>query len=146
MKNNHQNLTKVIEAAGGVLWKETPSGSKIAIIHRERYNDWSLPKGKREPDEKWEETALREVWEETSCKATLGKFIGSVSYLIDNDTTPKVVLFWHMQTMDEYEFQPNQEVDRLKWVTPKIALKILSYAEECKIIKKAVAQLLSETR
>jgi len=141
MKNDHRYSSKVVEAAGGVLWKETPSGPKIAVIYRERYDDWTLPKGKREPDESWEDTALREVWEETGCHATLGKFIGSASYLVGNKTTPKVVLFWQMKTKNDCKFQPNGEVDRIKWVTPQKALKILSYADECKIIKIAVEQL-----
>ena len=141
MKTNRKNKTRVVEAAGGVLWKETSSGRKLAVIHRQRYDDWSLPKGKREPGERWEETALREVKEETGCKPTLGEFIGSTSYVINHHTTPKVVLFWHMHTKNINRFQPNDEVDRIKWVSPKKALKILSYQDERDIIKKASRKL-----
>ena len=141
MKTNQRNKNKVIEAAGGVLWKKTSSGCKLAIIHRQRYDDWSLPKGKREPGEGWEQTALREVWEETGCKATLGEFIGSASYVIHHSVRPKVVLFWHMHTESTNSFQVNDEVDHIKWVSPKKALKLLSYQDEREIVRKAAKQL-----
>ena len=137
MKNKATQPKKVIEAAGGILWKETPSGFKLAIIHRKRYDDWSLPKGKREPGESWQETALREVWEETGCRVTLGEFIGSASYAI-NGQTPKVVLFWHMMVKKDCKFIPNSEVDKLKWVSPKNALKFLNYEDERAIVSKAM--------
>lgn len=140
MKKKRQKNTEVVEAAGGVLWKETSSGRKLAIIHRQRYDDWSLPKGVREQGERWEETALREVLEETGFRAILGNFIGSASYLINQHCTPKVVLFWHMHAKNECRFKPNAEVDRLKWVSPKKALKILNYEDERTIITKAINQ------
>ncbi len=142
MKTNNQNKNEVVEAAGGVLWKETSSGRKLAIIHRQHYDDWSLPKGKREPGETWAATALREVLEETGCQATLGKFIGSASYLINHHSTPKIVLFWHMEKNHECRFQPNSEVDRIKWVSPQKALKLLNYEGERMIIKRAIQQSL----
>ena len=137
MKNYRKRHKKVIEAAGGVLWKETSSGRKLAIIHRERYDDWSLPKGKREPGESWRETALREVQEETGCRPILGDFIGSAAYVI-NGSAPKVVLFWHMLLKKDCEFIPNKEVDNLKWVSPKKALKLLHYEDERAIVRKAM--------
>lgn len=139
-KNKYQHQNKVGEAAGGILWKETSSGRKLAIIHRERYDDWSLPKGRRDSGESWQETALREVWEETGCRATLGAFIGSTSYVINGYTTPKVVLFWHMTVQKNCKFQPNEEVDRIKWVSPKKALKLLTYKDERTILRKALRQ------
>ncbi len=137
IKKTNQRQKKVIEAAGGILWKGTSSGRKLAIIHRQRYDDWSLPKGRREPGESWQETALREVWEETGCPATLGEFIGSTSYVI-NGQTPKVVLFWHMTVQKNCKFQPNEEVDRIKWVSPRKALKLLNYEDERRIVSKAL--------
>jgi 8-oxo-dGTP diphosphatase len=135
---NSKRYKKVIEAAGGVLWKETPSGWKLAIVHRNRYNDWSLPKGKREPGESWRETALREVQEETGCRPVLGDFIGSAAYVINGDT-PKVVLFWQMTVKKDCKFVPNKEVDHLKWVSPKNAIKLLHYEDERAIVRKAIA-------
>ena len=140
-KTSHQNQPDIIEAAGGVLWKETSSGLKLAVIHRQRYDDWSLPKGKREKGERWQETALREVKEETGCQVVLGKFIGSASYAIHSNNRPKIVLFWHMHVKQGCKFQPNHEVDRIKWVSPSKALKLLSYEDEREIVNKAFKEL-----
>jgi 8-oxo-dGTP pyrophosphatase MutT (NUDIX family) len=138
MKKSYQpKQNKVIEAAGGVLWIKTPSGLRLAIIHRQRYNDWTLPKGKRKQGEEWQETALREVFEETGCQAKLGNFIGSTSYSINHQMTPKVVLFWNMYAVNGCNFQPNDEVDRIKWVSPKKARKLLDYQDEREIIRNA---------
>jgi 8-oxo-dGTP diphosphatase len=141
MITNANEQPKIMEAAGGVLWKETSMGFKLAIIHRQRYDDWSLPKGKRKLGERWEETALREVLEETGCQATLGAFIGSTSYLVDAHISPKVVLFWQMHLLKEGQFVPNDEVDRLEWVHPQEALNTLDYPDERQIVVKALKQL-----
>ncbi len=138
MNDYPKNQKKVVEAAGGILWKKTSSGRlKLAIIHRKRYDDWTLPKGKREPGESWHETALREVMEETCCQATIGSFIGGATYVI-NGQTPKIVLFWHMTANMRCEFIPNSEVDRIKWVSPQKALKMLDYEDERNILIKAM--------
>ena len=62
----------VIEAAGGIVWRNQDRKNHLIIIHRPKYDDWTLPKGKRDPGEHWQETALREVFEETSCVTKLG--------------------------------------------------------------------------
>ena len=124
----------VIEAAGGLLWRETARGREIALIHRERHDDWSLPKGKRKKGETWQETALREVHEETGYQAKLVSFAGATSYL-NLDFAPKVVLFWHMEIAGGDRFSPNAEVDDLKWFSAKEALKKLTYPDEQRLIK-----------
>jgi 8-oxo-dGTP pyrophosphatase MutT (NUDIX family) len=141
MKSNNNFKAKVVEAAGGVIWRKTSSGTKVAIIHRKRYNDWTLPKGKRESGESWQETALREAKEETGCPVKLGAFIGSTSYMVGNG--PKVVLFWLMSTKNKHDckLKPNNEVDRVKWVTPNSALKLLDYKDERAILRMAVKVL-----
>jgi len=88
----------VVEAAGGILWRTGPTGREIAIIYRAHYNDWTLPKGKREPGETWQETALREVFEETGCQAQLESFAGATAYAFQ--AIPKVVLFWNMTILN----------------------------------------------
>ena len=133
MKNKLNSKTDVIEAAGGLLWRDTPHGKKLALIHRPCYDDWTLPTGKRESGESWQETALREVWEETGLQAELGSFAGSIAYRVDE--IPKVVLYWNMQVAKIANFEPNNEVDRMKWVSLEKALKLVSYADEIVLLE-----------
>jgi 8-oxo-dGTP pyrophosphatase MutT (NUDIX family) len=130
---SHRNLFEpVIEAAGGIVWREMDGEEKLAIIHRPNLDDWVIPKGKRDPGESWQDTALREVFEETACKAELMDFSGSVAYTVRG--VAKVVLFWHMQLHEEGIFQPNAEVDAIRWLTPEEAIAMLSYENEKKLL------------
>ena len=141
MKKNNNSQNKVIEAAGGVIYTETSSGIKVAIIYRKEYDDWSLPKGKRDPGESWQETALREAREETGCPVKLKEFIGSTAYPVR--AGPKVVLFWLMKTKNKKgcKLEPNKEVEMVKWISPGRALKLLDYKDERAIVRKAMQQL-----
>ena len=126
----------VIEAAGGLLWRHTPTGPQIALIHRARYDDWSLPKGKRDPGESWQETALREVYEETGCRAELTGYAGSVAYTVNG--CAKVVLFWHMGVVGDDELKENAEVDALRWTSLDQALELMSYPIERKLLQTPI--------
>ncbi len=128
MTNKKEHSSGVIEAAGGLLWRSAPEGEEIAIIHRPKYNDWTLPKGKKEPGESWIETALREVHEETGCLIRLKDFAGGQVYIVDG--IPKVVLYWHMQLEQDKGFSPNEEVDQLLWLPPTKAIQRMSYPVE----------------
>ena len=123
----------VIQAAGGVLWKKDGGQKKLAIVHRHKHNDWSLPKGKVDKGESWKKTALREVLEETGFKAKIKKYAGSISYILDG--IPKVVLFWHMKIKSEMKADMNGEVDEVRWVTIEEAEELLDYPDEIEIIK-----------
>ncbi|HBY09228.1 MAG TPA: NUDIX hydrolase [Chloroflexi bacterium] len=123
----------VIEAAGGLLWRETAAGRQVALIHRPSHADWTLPKGKRDPGETWQETALREVREETGIKAQLGAFAGSLGYTVEG--IPKVVLFWHMYAPKNDQFIVNDEVDDLIWVPLEKALELVSYTDEVGLLE-----------
>ena len=127
---------KVILAAGGVLWREGKDGSRrIAVISRSRYLDErSLPKGKLEKGESFEQAALREISEETGCQARIVGFIASVDYWVKK--RPKVVLFFDMKLSAETPFQPNDEVDALEWLDPVQALPTLSYELERQILQR----------
>ena len=122
----------VIQAAGGLLWKEAASGKELAIIHRPKYNDWTLPKGKLEPGETWKAAAVREVSEETGCKAEIGNFAGCICYMFRD--TPKIVLYWNMKLIGECHFQPGKEVDQLRWMKPGDAIQLLYYPAERELI------------
>jgi len=99
----------VIQAAGGIIWKEEDQQKKLAVVHRHKHNDWSLPKGKLEPGESWKNAALREVLEETGCIGKIQKYAGSISYILNGK--PKVVLFWHMKIKGFSSDKMNGEVD-----------------------------------
>jgi len=129
---NNKTQSEVIEAAGGLLWRSKDGGKEIAIIHRDRYDDWTLPKGKRETGETWTETALREVFEETGCRAELNAFAGGIIYTVNE--CPKIVLYWHMKLVEDLGLTPNDEVDQLIWLAPHEAAKIMSYPAEVSLL------------
>jgi len=127
------NHTGVIQAAGGLIWRDSPQGREVAIIHRARYGDWTLPKGKLKPGERWQDAALREVGEETGCKVRLGSLAGSVSYTVGD--VPKVVLFWNMDLAGDCEFRPSEEVKQLVWLPASRAIEKLDYAGEKTLLR-----------
>jgi 8-oxo-dGTP diphosphatase len=100
----------------------------VAIVHRPKYGDWTLPKGKLDSDESFEEAALREVLEETGLRCELGEELGSTTYT-DAKGRPKVVRYWGMTPVSG-TFQPNDEVDELRWVTPEEARRLLTYERD----------------
>jgi ADP-ribose pyrophosphatase YjhB (NUDIX family) len=128
---------RMIFAAGGIVWKETPEGRKIAVVHRSRYDDWSLPKGKLIDPESWEEAAIREVKEETGCDVRITGFAGSVSYQVKG--TPKIVLFFTMETVRESLFTDASEVEEVLWLSPEEALGRLDYEGERALLSRASA-------
>lgn len=110
------DLAGQIEAAGGVLWRPAarPSGGvEVAIVHRPKYDDWSVPKGKLEPGEYPLLGALREVREETGFGAIPGRFVGEAHYRYAD--RPKRVRYWAMRAADG-RFVNSDEVDRLVWL------------------------------
>ncbi|MCK9295846.1 MAG: NUDIX hydrolase [Desulfobulbaceae bacterium] len=124
---------KLIIAAGGIVEKQTPQGIRIAVILRNRYGEeWALPKGKQEEGESLEETALREVSEETGCQGMITGFAGTSSYYHGN--APKAVFFWKMRATEGCRFTPSEEIKKLEWLTPPEAIHRLSHAEEKELV------------
>lgn len=121
-----------IYAAGGVLIRQSSSGTQIVVVHRPRYGDWSLPKGKLRAGEAWEAAALREVHEETGYRATITSFAGPITYLAEG--TLKIVRFWNMQVDGETSFRPSKEVDAFEWLSPAAARERLTYADERQLL------------
>jgi 8-oxo-(d)GTP phosphatase len=126
----------LVRAAGGIVWREGPTGTaELAVIHRPKYGDWSLPKGKLEPGEGFREAALREVEEETGCRARLLHFAGFTYYFVRRRA--KVVLFWHMRQEGKARFEPSAEVDRMAWCSAEEALARLGHPAERRIVLRA---------
>src|SRR5256885_9885669 len=113
LESNHN---PEVRAAGGVLLREGSDGRGVAVIHRPKYEDWSLPKGTLDGEESFEQAALREVQEETGIRAELGPELGSVSYR-DRKGRTKLVRYWLMRALDG-EFESGSEVDELRWLDP----------------------------
>jgi 8-oxo-dGTP diphosphatase len=107
----------------------------IAVIHRPKYGDWTLPKGKLEADEAWEQAALREVKEETGYECELVRELDSVRYR-DRKGRSKLVRYWLMAPRGG-SFEPNDEVDELRWLTPAQADEILSYEHDRRLTRSA---------
>lgn len=112
-----------VRAAGGVLWRPNGHGGvELALVHRPRYDDWSLPKGKLEPDEEPVLGALREVQEETGMIGRAGRRLGTSSYevLLGQRWVTKKVDWWAIRALSG-EFVANAEVDALRWCSPEEA-------------------------
>ena len=115
-------------AAGGVLWRPARDGGvEVAVVHRPRYDDWSLPKGKLEAGEHPLLGALREVREETGYAAVAGRGLGVSAYrvLLAGREVPKTVRWWALRAGDG-AFAASDEVDELRWLAPPDALALLT--------------------
>jgi 8-oxo-(d)GTP phosphatase len=137
--STQSSASKIVLAAGGVLWRpgHREFAAEIAVIHRPRYDDWSLPKGKVDPGETEPVTAVREVFEETGHHVQLGRRIASVSYPIEQRT--KKVQYWSARNLGG-SFAPNNEVDELIWLSVSAAIKKVSYPYDRKILRRWAKQ------
>jgi 8-oxo-dGTP diphosphatase len=121
-----------VAAAGGVVLRD----GEIAVVHRPRYDDWSLPKGKLDPGEGWEEAAVREVEEETGLRCELGVELAPARYR-DRKGRDKLVRWWLMTPL-EGEFTATDEVDELRWLDPEAALGLLDYDHDRELVQALV--------
>jgi 8-oxo-dGTP diphosphatase len=126
--------SEYVRAAGGVILR----GGKVCIIHRPDYEDWSLPKGKLDGRETYEQAALREVHEETGLRCTLGAELSSQEYT-DRQGRPKTVRWWAMSVVGDDGFKPLHEVDERRWVTPELAERMLVYEHDRELVREALA-------
>lgn len=122
---------KLIRAAGALLWRPSPDGPEIGLVHRTRQQDWTFPKGKLEPGEHVLTAAVRELVEETGHEIALGRPLPTMRYLVEG--VPKEVRYWSAEG-DRREFAPNPEVDALVWLSPDKARAMLSYPHDAEVL------------
>jgi 8-oxo-dGTP diphosphatase len=115
-----------VHAAGGVV---LDGDGRVVLVHRPKYDDWSLPKGKLAPGESFEEAALREVEEETGLRCRLVRELPSVEYA-DARGRPKTVRYWLMEVEADTGFVPGNEVDAVRRLPRDEALSLLTYARD----------------
>jgi 8-oxo-dGTP diphosphatase len=112
----------VVRAAGGVIVRD----GSVLLVHRPKYDDWSLPKGKLEDGETWEQGALREVEEETGLRCELGEEVGRTNYAVE--AGPKEVRYFRMTCAGEARAQ--NEVDAVRWVPLTEARELLTHPRD----------------
>jgi 8-oxo-dGTP diphosphatase len=122
-----------VRAAGGVVVRRAGDGRlQVALVHRPRYEDWSLPKGKLGKDEGWEEAALREVLEEAGLECRLGEELPAVEY-VDGKGRRKLVRYWLMTPAPgeaAAQFEATDEVDEMRWCERDEAVSLLTYERD----------------
>jgi 8-oxo-(d)GTP phosphatase len=129
-----------IHAAGCVLWRQAGGGREVALVHRPRHDDWSLPKGKCQPGEHVLRAAVREVAEETGMAVVLGRRLRSARYQANGG--PKVVDYWAARPAvagPQAAFVPNEEVDRLEWLPAAAARARMSYPHDVLVLDDFVS-------
>ncbi|KAA8967742.1 bifunctional NUDIX hydrolase/histidine phosphatase family protein [Mycobacterium sp.] len=131
----YRSAHRTVSAAGAVLWRPSDHDCavEVALVHRPRYDDWSLPKGKVDVGEIEPVTAAREVFEETGHRVHLGRRIARVSYPIERGT--KKVRYWAARSLGG-NFSPNYEVDALVWLPVPAAINKLSYPPDRKVLRR----------
>ncbi|MFY0407305.1 NUDIX hydrolase [Solicola sp. PLA-1-18] len=124
-----------IQAAGAVVWRREPGTAKadhrveVLVIHRPKYDDWSLPKGKVDPGEVLPGTAVREVEEETGLRVRLGVRLNGTTYTLRTGGT-KQVHWWTARPVggiDPVDYEPNHEVDEVRWATLDVAAALMTW-------------------
>ena len=130
-----------VRAAGGVVWRQAGKGVEFLVIHRPRYDDWSLPKGKADDDDEgWRAIAEREVEEETGLRCEAGKRVETVRY-VDRHGREKEVRYFAMLVDDETSgrFSVNDEVDKIDWLRPDSARRRLTRKSDVSVIDAFLA-------
>jgi 8-oxo-dGTP diphosphatase len=117
----------IVRAAGAVLVRD----GLVAVVHRPKYDDWTLPKGKHEPGESDPDAARREVLEETGFRGAIAGDLGTVEYEVvrGGRTLPKTVRYYVMHAIAGV-FEAGDEVDELRWLPRDRAMELLTYARD----------------
>ena len=127
----------MIRAAGGVVWRRRDELVEVVLVHRPRYDDWSLPKGKLDPGEGHLAAARREVREETGALTAVGRRLGESRYLVmtPEGLVAKVVLWWALESVGG-QFIPSREVDELRWLSVDAAVLLLGAGHDAAPLRR----------
>lgn len=134
---------RITTAAGGVVWRKRPGPRRpeprvdVLVVHRPSYDDWTFPKGKTDPGETLQQTAVREIGEEAGVRVRLGHPLQQVTYPISGGT--KVVSYWSARlvgTDEDAPFVPNKEVDEIRWVGLDEARTLLTYDHDLGLLEE----------
>jgi len=131
-----------IWAAGGVLFRRGEEDPEFLVVHRERYDDWSLPKGKVERKESFYDAAMRELDEETGYTFRRPRFIGTTGYETPRGNA-KVVRWWLVESTGG-SFVPNGEVDQAVWMSGDRVVEMLSYPGDRQVIRRAAGMVAAK--
>ncbi|MCX4473969.1 NUDIX hydrolase [Micromonospora sp. NBC_01655] len=123
---------QMIRAAGGVVWRPAGGDVLVCLVHRPRYGDWSLPKGKLEPGEHPLSAAVREVAEEADVRAVPQVRLPTMRYR--SEGRPKTVDYWSMRAVGDGGFQPDTEVDEIRWLPAGEAARLVSYPHDAEVL------------
>ncbi len=121
------------------MTRERNGATEVLVVHRPRYDDWSLPKGKVDGDETDEQAAIREVEEETAVVAEPVSELATIRYT-DHRGRPKEVRYWHMRVVHEGEFAPFDEVDEVRWLPLGQAATLLTYHHDRALLEMIPAR------
>jgi 8-oxo-dGTP pyrophosphatase MutT (NUDIX family)/phosphohistidine phosphatase SixA len=132
---------RIITAAGGVVWRRRPGPRpepriEVLVVHRPSYDDWTFPKGKSDPGETLQETAVREIAEEAGVRVRLGHPLQQISYPVSGGT--KQVSYWCARLIrpdTDAPFVPNKEVDEVRWVGLRDARDLLTFSHDVELLE-----------
>jgi 8-oxo-dGTP diphosphatase len=129
----------VILAAGAVCWRLVEGDIRVLVIHRPRYDDLTLPKGKLEPGETFPQAAVREVREETGLSIQLGMPLSPTRYVLASGRE-KIVHYWSAEVSEAAvkasRFRSNAEVDSAHWMPLAKAKVALSYEHDIQLLEE----------
>ena len=135
---------ELVVAAGAVVLRRSKGRTQVLVVHRERHDDWTLPKGKLDPGESARTAAVREVQEETGVRIRLGPPLADQVYLFRNGDSgwkAKLVHWWVGHATEEVDvttYQPNDEIDEVRWLSVEQAAAKLTYERDHETVAAAL--------